>query len=105
MANHKSALKRVRQSENRRLRNKAVKTRVKGVIKSVRQAVEAGQADQAAEALGTAIPVIDKAASKGVLHRKTLLARFPVFPSRSTSCRPRPDLRRNTTAQNLPGCL
>lgn len=71
MANHKSALKRVRQSENRRLRNKAVKTRVKGVIKSVRQAVEAGQAGEATKALGAAIPVIDKAASKGVLHRKT----------------------------------
>ena len=71
MANHKSALKRVRQNEKRRLANKAVKTRVKGSVKSVRQALEAKDAAQAAEALAAAVPVIDKAAGKGVLHRKT----------------------------------
>lgn len=71
MANHKSALKRVRQNEKRRLANKAVKTRVKGTVKSVRQALEAKDAGAAAEALALAVPTIDKAASKGVLHRKT----------------------------------
>ncbi len=71
MANHKSALKRVRQNEKRRLANKAVKTRVKGTVKSVRQALEAKDAGKAAEALAVAVPIIDKAASKGVLHRKT----------------------------------
>ena len=41
MANHKSAIKRAKQNENRRLANKAVKTRVKGMVKAVRQAMEA----------------------------------------------------------------
>ncbi len=71
MANHKSALKRVRQNEKRRLANKAVKTRVKGSVKSVRQALEAKDAEAAATALAAAVPLIDKAAGKGVLHRKT----------------------------------
>lgn len=71
MANHKSAIKRAKQSENRRLANKAVKTRVKGMIKAVRQAMEAKETEQATEALAKAIPVIDKAASKGVIPRKT----------------------------------
>lgn len=76
MANHKSALKRVKQSEKRRLRNKAVKTRVNGVIKGVRQALDAGDKDQAQSALDVAIPVIDKAASKGVIHRRTAARRI-----------------------------
>ena len=71
MANHKSALKRVRQNEKRRLANKAVKTRVKGTVKAVRLALEANDAEKAAQALAAAVPVIDKAASKGALHRKT----------------------------------
>ncbi len=61
----------MRQNEKRRLANKAVKTRVKGSVKAVRQALEAKDAEKAAEALSTAIPMIDKAAGKGVLHRKT----------------------------------
>lgn len=71
MANHKSALKRVRQNERRRLRNKAVKTRVKGVVKDVRLAVDGGDREQADQALSTAVPIIDKAASKGVIHKRS----------------------------------
>jgi len=70
LANHKSALKRARQNEVRRLRNKAVKTQVKGLVKDVRQAVETGQAEEAAQALALTVPMIDKAASKGVIHRR-----------------------------------
>jgi len=70
VASHKSALKRARQSEMRRLRNKAVKTRVKSAVKAVRQALEAGQKDEAAKALAQAVPIIDKAAGKGVLHSR-----------------------------------
>ena len=71
MANHKSALKRARQNEDRRLRNKSTKTRIKNVVKNVRQAV-AGQieADTSAE-LNKAKSAIDKAAKKGVIHRNT----------------------------------
>ena len=71
MANHKSALKRARQNEDRRLRNKSVKTRVKNVVKNVRLAVAGqAQADAAAE-LNSAKSAIDKAAKKGVIHRNT----------------------------------
>ena len=71
MANHKSALKRARQSEDRRLRNKAVKTRVKSVVKSVRQASAESNPESAASNFKTAQAVIDKAAKKGVLHQRT----------------------------------
>lgn len=69
MANHQSALKRAKQSEKRRIRNKSVRTNLRRTIRTVRQAVEAGDAAMAQEALSAAIPVIDKAASKGVIHR------------------------------------
>lgn len=67
MANHKSALKRARQSEDRRLRNKAVKTRVKNITKDVL----AASAETAADELKAAQSIIDKAAKKGVIHSRT----------------------------------
>ncbi len=70
MANHKSAEKRNRQSQVRRLRNKANRTRMKTVVRRVDEAVIAGSIDEAQEALKKAIPVIAKVASKGVLHKK-----------------------------------
>jgi small subunit ribosomal protein S20 len=71
LANHKSALKRARQNDIRRLRNKSTRTRVKNVVKDVRQAVaEQSGADAVAE-LNTAKSAIDKAAKKGVIHRNT----------------------------------
>jgi small subunit ribosomal protein S20 len=70
VANHKSALKRAGQNERRRLRNKTVQTRVKNVVKDVRLAV-AQEAADAAEKMNAAKSVIDKAAKKGVLHKKT----------------------------------
>lgn len=71
MANHKSALKRARQNEDRRLRNKAVKTRVKSVTKSVRQAAAENSTDTLAASFKAAQANIDKAAKKGVLHKRT----------------------------------
>jgi small subunit ribosomal protein S20 len=71
LANHKSALKRARQNEDRRLRNKSTKTRIKNVVKIVRQAT-AGQIEtDAPSELNKAKSVIDKAAKKGVIHRNT----------------------------------
>jgi small subunit ribosomal protein S20 len=70
VANHKSALKRAGQNESRRLRNKAVQTRVKNVVKDVRLAVTQ-DAENAIEQLNAAKSAIDKAAKKGVLHQKT----------------------------------
>lgn len=71
MANHKSALKRAQQNQVRRLRNKAVKSRVKSVTKAVRQAVAENSAEAAPLALKAAQSNIDKAAKKGVLHKRT----------------------------------
>ena len=72
MSNHKSALKRANQNEVRRIRNRAVKTRVKNVIKEVRQAAAGTAADTTAAAtLLTAQSAIDKAVKKGVLHKRT----------------------------------
>jgi small subunit ribosomal protein S20 len=71
LANHKSALKRAGQSEIRRMRNRAVKTRVKSVVKEVRQAVADNSGDVAQTQLKAAQATIDKAAKKGVLHKRT----------------------------------
>jgi small subunit ribosomal protein S20 len=71
LANHKSALKRARQNEIRRMRNKSVKTRVKNVVKEVREAA-AGNAGETIDAkMNAAKSAIDKAAKKGVIHKKT----------------------------------
>ena len=71
MATHKSAIKRAKQSEARRLRNRVRKTRVKTAIKQIRTAVENKSVEDAQAALQQAIPLIDKAASKGSLHHRT----------------------------------
>ena len=72
MANHKSALKRNRQSQVRRERNRMNRTRVKTVMKKVDTAMEVeGSVEKAREALAAAIPVIERAAVKGAFHKKT----------------------------------
>jgi small subunit ribosomal protein S20 len=71
LATHKSAVKRTKQSEERRQRNRAVKTKVKKAVKKVRLAVEQSNSEEAQAALAEAIPVIDRAASKKTLHRRT----------------------------------
>ena len=71
MAYHKSALKRARQNENRRLRNKSVKTNVKNIVKEVRLAVSETSKEAASEKLRMAKSKIDKAAKKKVIHKKT----------------------------------
>jgi small subunit ribosomal protein S20 len=68
MANIKSQIKRNRQNERRRLRNKAVRSEVKTRVKKAVQAVEAGAEDQT-DALRTAVKRIDKAAATGVIHK------------------------------------
>ena len=71
MANHKSALKRARQNEIRRLRNRSSKTRIKNVTKTVRQAVNEKSTEAAQMELNAAKSAIDKAARKGIIHKKT----------------------------------
>lgn len=71
MANHKSALKRHRQSLVARARNRAMKTCVKNAIKAVRAAIDTKDAAAAQTALKEATAVLDGAASKKIIHWKT----------------------------------
>ncbi|MFH1488028.1 MAG: 30S ribosomal protein S20 [Pseudomonadota bacterium] len=69
MANHKSALKRDKQSKVRRLRNMNYKTKVKNAVKDVRTAVSENTAETARENLIKAVSIIQKIASKGIIHK------------------------------------
>ncbi|HSQ83449.1 MAG TPA: 30S ribosomal protein S20 [Desulfobacterales bacterium] len=71
MANHKSAIKRARQNEIRRLRNKSVKTKTKNVIKDFRLSVSETSKEETLKKLDMAKSNIDRAAQKGVIHKKT----------------------------------
>lgn len=71
MANHKSAIKRAKQNEARRLRNRSRRTRMKNVVKSVEEALSSKSPELAVERLKTAVSVIDRTASRGVIHRNT----------------------------------
>ena len=68
MANIKSQIKRNRQNEERRLRNKAVRSEIKTRLKSAVGAAEEG-GETAADALRLAVKKLDKAAAKGVIHK------------------------------------
>ena len=71
MANIKSAIKRIRQNEKRRVRNAAVRSTVRTSVNGTRAAIESGQADQARATLLRTIQVLDKAVTKGVIHKNT----------------------------------
>lgn len=70
MANHKSAIKRAKQNEIKRVRNKSVKTKVKNAVKDVRFSAADGS-EAINVKLNAAKSAIDKAAKKGVIHKKT----------------------------------
>jgi small subunit ribosomal protein S20 len=69
VANIKSQLKRIKTNEKARQRNVAVKSALKTAVRRVRTAAESGDAAAAATALATATKALDKAASKGVIHK------------------------------------
>jgi len=70
VANHKSAEKRNRQAQASRLRNKINRTKMKTIIHKVDEAVLAGTADVAKDALKEATSVIARTASKGTIHKR-----------------------------------
>ena len=70
MANHKSAKKRAKQSQVRRLRNRSVKTSLKNLEKNLHAAKDANS-DNKDELMRKTQSAIHKAAKKGVLHKKT----------------------------------
>ncbi|MGI6220874.1 MAG: 30S ribosomal protein S20 [Coriobacteriales bacterium] len=69
MANIKSQKKRIRTNEKARMRNKAVRSELKTATRKVREAVEAGNAKAALENAQAACRLMDKAASKGIIHK------------------------------------
>jgi small subunit ribosomal protein S20 len=68
VANIKSQIKRNRQNEAARLRNKSVKSALKTAVRRFREAAESGDANKAQELARSASKMLDKAASKGVIH-------------------------------------
>lgn len=71
MANHKSALKRNKQNAVRNARNTHIRSTMRTYVKQVRDAVAGGDKDTAATSLVRAVAYIDKAATKGVIHKAT----------------------------------
>jgi small subunit ribosomal protein S20 len=71
MPNIKSAIKRVKTSEKRRMRNASQKSAVRTAVKTFEQAADSSNAENAQEALVQATRKLDKAASKGLIHKNT----------------------------------
>ena len=76
MANHKSSIKRIRQTLVRTERNRFYRTRLKNIVKSVVSAVEAGNKEEASTALKVANKQIHRFVSKGVLKKETAARKF-----------------------------
>jgi small subunit ribosomal protein S20 len=76
LATHRSAIKRHRQSENRRLRNSSVKSEIKTAVKKVRESVKEGKEEEAMLSLKKTVSLLDRAVSKGVLHRRNASRRI-----------------------------
>jgi small subunit ribosomal protein S20 len=69
VANIKSQIKRITTNEKARLRNKAVKSELKTAVRAAREAVAAGDVEKAEASYQVASRKLDKAVSKGVLHK------------------------------------
>jgi small subunit ribosomal protein S20 len=75
LANLKSAIKRLRSAERRRLRNRTYISGTRTVIKRARQLIESGDVEQAREAVRSAVRALDKAAAKGIIHKNNAARR------------------------------
>ena len=71
MANHKSALKRIRQTATRTQRNAAWRSKLRTFVRKVEEALKAGDATAATAAMKMAMPVLHRAAGKGIIHKNT----------------------------------
>ena len=71
MANHKSAIKRNKQNQVRNARNTHIRTTMRNLVKTVREALAAGDKDLALQSFKLAVPCIDKSSTKGVIHKST----------------------------------
>jgi small subunit ribosomal protein S20 len=68
LANNKSSKKRILVAEQKRQRNRPFRTAARTYVKKAELAIQAGQVDDAASAVGDAISMLDRVASKGVIH-------------------------------------
>ena len=75
MANHKSAFKRIRQNEKRRLHNRVYRNRARTLVKKARAAIKSGDMEAAREATRIAARDLDKLASRGVVHKRNAARR------------------------------
>ncbi|MDQ1293474.1 MAG: small subunit ribosomal protein [Actinomycetota bacterium] len=85
MANIKSQIKRNLTNEKRRLRNKAVKSELKTLVRSFREAAAEGNKEAAQTAMRLASKKLDKATSKGVIHKNQAANRKSAMALRLTS--------------------
>jgi small subunit ribosomal protein S20 len=85
VANIKSQIKRNRQNEAARLRNKAVKSELKTAVRHFREAADSGDAEAAGTAMRSASKLLDKAASKGVVHKNQAANRKAAMANRTNS--------------------
>ncbi|NYJ00871.1 small subunit ribosomal protein S20 [Nocardioides thalensis] len=85
MANIKSQIKRNKQNEKRHERNKAVKTGLKSAVRKFREAAEAGDKEKAIELGREANRKLDKAASKGVIHKNQAANRKSAISKKAAS--------------------
>ncbi|TCP54857.1 small subunit ribosomal protein S20 [Tamaricihabitans halophyticus] len=83
MANIKSQMKRIKTNEKARQRNKAVKSSVKTAVRKFREAADAGEQEKATELLREASRKLDKAASKGVIHKNQAANRKAAMAQRA----------------------
>jgi small subunit ribosomal protein S20 len=85
VANIKSQIKRNRQNEKARLRNKAVKSSLKTAVRKYNEAIQAGDLESAATLMRAASRQLDKAASKGVIHKNQAANRKSAIAKRLTA--------------------
>ena len=85
MANIKSQIKRNRQNEKARLRNKSVKSSLKTAIRKFREAADAGDVETATTLMRDASKALDKAASKGVIHANQAANRKSAMAKRTAT--------------------
>ncbi len=85
MANIKSQIKRNKQNEKARQRNKAVKSSLKTAVRGFREAADSGDTEKTSEALRAAYIKLDKAASKGIIHKKQAANRKSALAKRAAA--------------------
>ena len=85
MANIKSQIKRNKTNEKAQERNRAVKSELKTVVRQAREAIAAGDKDKAQAAVKVATRKLDKAASKGVIHKNQAANRKSAITQQASS--------------------